>query len=237
MSESSHFSKNGPPWSLHSPGTDSLPVRALVPAALIGPVRKAKRGWSTIAAAAVESGSWDPIMRDSGLVAIDDAPGPIILHNAQGVTGGEQVLACLIFDGLSNACRADIVDLVDPQSRRLWYTRLRDLTLSALNEFWMCLGLIGAGSAWFPMKSGYEEEERTLARLVLAGLLQWWPEFCRLENRFATGLIAFRWPFWGTIAMHRCMELGVPDAQRRAMDDMTSVAAGEELSKLLTHYS
>jgi hypothetical protein len=74
-------------------------------------------------------------------------------------------------------------------------------------------------------------EAPRLEYLQLVRLLQWWPIFVALNERYSwNGDLPDRWPSWASTLLGMCFTLGVPPKDLEAIRSMQPHDAGEVMT-------
>jgi hypothetical protein len=172
---------------------------------------------------AVSSSNWNAALFDQEYLAIDEAPGRIILSDEFRKPVGQNIVACAVVRGIFAAC----VEQYSGQ-HELIYQRMRDLIMSALPQFWFCLGILGLGSTHFPDTATERTERQSRSKAILKALLRWWPVFCQLEHRFEPSY-GTRWSAWSYVPLKLSFNAGMSKSEVEELMPLSSAVAGERI--------
>jgi hypothetical protein len=205
----------------------------LVPVALCGTSSAVKDRWASVVRRAIKTGTWGGAIKTDDMIPIDAAQGDIVLGGPYGVVFGDGVMAFHVVAGLAECCKVAATGTGGNLNRELWYEGMKALYEDGLGDFWFCLGILGAGSSWFPLATRYDTEAATVARETLSALVRWWPTFARLEPRFSLGVVAAWWPAWAHIVQGCAAELGISNERLQKLREVPSRDAGRVIEKWL----
>jgi hypothetical protein len=205
-----------------------------VPSILVGSLLKVRQQWNrTIIDSIKANNDWDVTFNQMRLISLVDTKEPIFIVSPHPSTESAMVgfHAHQVFNGLWEATQYGLADLVANENRREWYQRLKLSVNAGLSHLWFCVGMLGAGSLWFPQQSGWESEKREMAIAILAALMTWWPQICSLESIYVMGNIQRGWPSWARVLGTLCEDADI--CARREIFQVSASAAGQKLVAFL----
>lgn len=211
-----------------------------IPIALYGPFNEVEKNWCKLSKTVFSFG-WQKLLESTTFVELGESSAPILLMGPPFVRRIVSFSTVSFMKGLSAAAQSGLQSesLSDPADRAAWYFRIRDLILTAPDEFWCALGLLSSDQTWFPQRSPFSEktERSTLAAQLLERLLRWWPQFKRFESRFqSAALISWAWPNWCMIPGKLACNLGVDFADASRLLEMSCDEAANLLRQWVDEY-
>jgi hypothetical protein len=172
------------------------------------------REWRRFAKAALAAGSWEVPLRGADFIDAAKSTERMILDSYYEIHTGREFLFFPVMPELSRVCQTGLKNLVDPANREEWYGRLRRLTLSGVEHFWFCAGVLGCkDKPLFPSWIASPDEEKALAMSLLEKIVPWLPVLCRLHSRFESQQYCQKsCLLWGDVAWQLCRDSGMDDA-------------------------
>ncbi len=200
-----------------------------IPAILCGRHAGVVRQWRRVAKRAVALGSIVEAVADLEFVPIDETPGNLILAGDGGpLVEGENVILYPAVDELLDAVQQSC-----GEDHARWVPRWDAMVVPALDHFWFALSALAPqGRADAHLYKHPEKAEKSL--VLLRKLVRWWPEFCKLDDRFSEGMAlpqnGYRWgrATWGLVR-----NMGMTDAWIRELQFMDPEEARERFVDLI----
>jgi hypothetical protein len=175
-------------WEGSAIAVANMRPKLLIPEFFCGTRAAVSRNAIRVVRQTISHGSLSSALASKKFCEIEDAPGQIILDQLdRSVTDEHVLLEPFGREFSEQTCSTD---------RGAWYELNRKLLWDSLDEFWMCLAVLG-DIHLLPIKTPFDAQRPNDCRYILSKLLNWWPEFCRIEDRFYDGVLqpqpGYRW--------------------------------------------
>lgn len=182
-----------------------------IPEMLYGEYKEVKKGWRAVTRSAVRGGNWDVALAEEPMVRLEDIDGSLVTKGPYPLPDRHIFLYQVMFQLLEltdlGHDRADEANAV-----------MRRLVVDGLKRPWFCLALLGGSSFWLRGAPNFRSESPPLAALALSKLLEMWPAFVALDDRFAEGYGGpAPWPGWQGFPFALCSYIGIPEHELRPL--------------------
>ncbi|HET6246590.1 MAG TPA: hypothetical protein VFE47_02740 [Tepidisphaeraceae bacterium] len=197
----------------------------VLPAFLVGDLRTVRRRWKMVMRTLLKTGSWAQAMQGQEMLSLRTTEFVLFLDAFSMDSGIDNVFRLTVIP--ETLCEA----ACDDNYAR--YDLVRDLMLEGMDQFWMCVTMLGDSGPRFLPHVRDQVEEANNARMILGKFASWWNELCSLEGLYHMGWLPEKWPHWARRLWPLTVEAGIPDELFNRMYNGSGLEAGDLLKSWL----
>jgi len=205
--------------------------RLAIPRLFCGEAAAVKTAWRRVTRRVAREGTWQNVLPTLDFVDLEATKG----YLARLEDGRTSMLGDIWYQYMANdTLWLDCMEAAG--SRDHGSERVIALTMEGLDWFWVCLGLLGGNSIWFP--NDFVKRPNGIAELksVVRHVMPWWDTFCQLRPRFLEPSL-ISWMTWGSSILSACSRCGLPREEYDRICNLdnlgTPEAAGDAIRKWL----